>query len=93
MCLLGFVLKLGLHPVAVAHLGPGTSSLLVSQIPTGGSKDIGRECKQMLYTFVLCSIDLLLTRGTTCNLVLLQDNPFFYCFDQIFVHLLAVLDG
>jgi hypothetical protein len=26
----GLALKLGLHPVAIAHLSPGTSSLVVS---------------------------------------------------------------
>jgi hypothetical protein len=26
-------------------------------------------------------------------LIFLKDNPFFYCLDQILVHLLGVLDG
>jgi hypothetical protein len=40
---LGFASKLGLHPVAIAHLSPGTSSLLGSQISTGDSKEVGVE--------------------------------------------------
>jgi hypothetical protein len=38
--LLGLALKLGLNPVAIAHLSPDSTSLVVSQIPTGGSKDV-----------------------------------------------------
>jgi hypothetical protein len=38
---LGLALKLGLHPLAMAHLSPGTSSLAVSYIPTGGTRDVG----------------------------------------------------
>ncbi len=45
----------------------------------------------MLYIFVLCSIYVLWTRRTTCNLVLLQGNPFFYCLDHIWVHLLCIV--
>jgi hypothetical protein len=45
--------------------------ILVSQTPTGGSKDVEREYTNAIQTFVLCSIDVLWTRRTTCNLVLL----------------------
>jgi hypothetical protein len=37
---------------------------LVGETPFGGSKDVGWST-QMLYTFVLCSIDVLWTRRTT----------------------------
>jgi hypothetical protein len=37
-------LKLGLYPVAIAHLSPGNISLLVSKMPaTGGFTEVGRE--------------------------------------------------
>jgi hypothetical protein len=36
---------------------------------------------QIIYTFVLCSINGLWTRGSPCNLVLLQGIPFFCCLD------------
>jgi hypothetical protein len=50
MLLFGLALKLGLHPVAIAHLSPGTSSLiLVSKMPTGGTTYIGSK-----YTHAIC---------------------------------------
>jgi hypothetical protein len=57
MVWLGLALKLGLHPVAIA----------------GGSAPKMQEgSTQMLYTFVLYSIDVLCTIRTSWNLVLLQ---------------------
>jgi hypothetical protein len=38
MLLLVLALKLGLHPVAIAHLSPGTTSLLLSKMTTGASQ-------------------------------------------------------
>jgi hypothetical protein len=51
--------KLGFHPVAIAHLSPGTGSLVVSQIPTGVTRDVGRDSTSvihfhpMLYTCIM----------------------------------------
>jgi hypothetical protein len=92
--LFGLALKPGLHPVAIAHLSQGTpsSSLLGSQIPTGGSKEVGGEYKNARHfhpMFYRC----IMHRRNHFYLVLLQEDPFFYCLDQILVHLLAVLDG
>jgi hypothetical protein len=43
----------------------------------------------MLYAFIICSIAILWTRRTACNLALVQGNPFLYCLDQIWVHILV----
>jgi hypothetical protein len=48
---IGLALKLGWHPVAIAQLSLGTSSLLVSQIRAGGSTDAGREYTNVLHFF------------------------------------------
>jgi hypothetical protein len=53
--------KLGLHPVAIAPLSPNATSLVDSQIPNGGSKDIGTEymnaihiiCPTMFYRCIM----------------------------------------
>jgi hypothetical protein len=49
--LLGLAWKQGLHPVAIAHLSPDTISLVVSQIPNGGSKDTGREYMNAIHFY------------------------------------------
>jgi hypothetical protein len=60
---LGLASKLGLHPVAIAHLSPPdtSSSLVVSQISTGGSKDvIGRAYTNEIHfcpMFYICMMD------------------------------------
>jgi hypothetical protein len=54
----GLATKIGLHRgVAITHLSPGTHSLLVSQTPPGGSKDVGREHTNAMHfcpTFYRC---------------------------------------
>jgi hypothetical protein len=83
-----FALKLGLHPVTIAHLSPGTSSLLVSKMPTGGSTDTGREYTNDIDFYPIfrrCIMD----KRNHFYLVLLQENPFFYSLHQICVHLLV----
>jgi hypothetical protein len=85
--LLDLALKLGLHPVAIAHLSPGTSSLLVSKMPTGGFTDIGRDYMNALY-FSPIHHRCIMDKSNHYYLNLLQENPFFYCLDQIWVHLL-----
>jgi hypothetical protein len=65
---------------------------LISEIPTGGSKEVGRENTDAINLhpmFHRCIMD----KKTHFYLVLLKYNPFFYCLDQILVHLRAVLDG
>jgi hypothetical protein len=46
----------------------------------------------MSYTFVLCALYLLVTRGVMllAYLVLLQENSFFYCLDHTWIHLLVI---
>jgi hypothetical protein len=64
--------------------------LLVSKISTGGSTDVGRVHMKQCYIFVLCSIDVLWTRGRNhFYLVLLQENPFLYCLEQIRLNLIV----
>jgi hypothetical protein len=51
MILLGLVLQLGLHPVAIAHLSPGTRVVynLVSEISTGEFTDcVGMEYNNVI---------------------------------------------
>jgi hypothetical protein len=63
MLLLGLALKLGLHPVAIAHLCPGTSRSLVSKMPTGGFTDIGREYMNAIHFCpIVHRLDVLWTR-------------------------------
>jgi hypothetical protein len=57
---LGLASKLGLHPVGVAYLSPGTSNLLVSSIPAGGSTNVGRECMNTIHfcpILYVCIVD------------------------------------
>jgi hypothetical protein len=73
---------------------PLCSGALVSQIQTGGSKDVGRReymndihFHPMLYT--RCIMD---KRNHLQLLSLPSREPFLHCLDQIWVHLLVVLD-
>jgi hypothetical protein len=65
--------------------------LQASQIPTGGSKNVGKEYMNAIYfclMFYRCSMD----KSNNFYLVFHKErNPFFYCLDQILVPLLAVL--
>jgi hypothetical protein len=86
---LGLALKLGLHPLVIAHLSAGTtSSLLGSHTPTGGSTDVGRGSPNAIHfcpMFYVCVMD----KRNHFNFIFLKESPFFYCLDQIFVHLLV----
>jgi hypothetical protein len=89
MVWLGLASKLGLHPVAIAHLSPGIHSLLVSQAPAGGSKDVGRGHTNDIHfcpIFYKCIMD----KKNHLHFSLASRNPFFYyCLDQIWIHILV----
>jgi hypothetical protein len=77
---LGLALKLGLHPVAMAHLSPGTNSFLVSyRVPAGGSTDSGREYTNVMHFHSMLYVCIMDKRKNHFYLVLLQENHFFYC--------------
>jgi hypothetical protein len=58
---LGLASKQGLHPAAIAHLSPGTSSLLVTRYELVAPQ-MQEGSTQMLYAFVLCCMRVLCTR-------------------------------
>jgi hypothetical protein len=68
----------------VIHLNP----TLFNQISTGDSTDVGREYMHVIHLcpmFYWCIMD----KMNHFYLVLLWENPFFYCLEQIWVHLLV----
>jgi hypothetical protein len=89
MVWLGLVLKLGLCPVAIAHLSPGTHSLLVIQTPAGGSKDVGREHTLNAIHFCPIFYRCIMDKKNHLQLSLASRNPFFYVLDQIWLHILV----
>jgi hypothetical protein len=69
-------------------LDQGLVHLLVSKISTGGITDhVGRDA---MYVIRLCPIlhKCIMDKRNHFYLVLLQENPFFFCLEQIWVHLL-----
>jgi hypothetical protein len=66
--------------------------LLVSQIPTGGSREVARESVNTIH-FHLMLYTCIMDKRNHFYLVLLQENnPFFYYLDRILVHLLVKPD-
>jgi hypothetical protein len=77
MLWLSLASKLGFHPLTKANLSPGSSTLLVSQIATGGTTNVGREymhiihiCPSMFYRYIMDKRNHLLL------VLLLLGNPF-----------------
>ncbi len=61
--------------------------VVISYIPTGGTTYVGKESMHVIH-FHPMFYRYIMDKRNHFYLVLLQENPFFYCLGQIWVHIL-----
>jgi hypothetical protein len=78
------------HDSCACHLSPDTgTSSVVNQIPTRTSKAVGIKYADAIQVCCIFYRHIMDKRNHLQLVVSFQGNPFFYCLDPIWVHLLV----